>query len=110
MSVPQIDVQDNSIHPTTMTKDEVLTYRNLIEAMSFIPEPKPGEENYRTTLAMIITIHEQMKNRVTSESDLMELTQVDYIARKASTETKAIRLQPLLSVLDKVLERLQPTE
>jgi hypothetical protein len=109
-TLPKIDIHATPIHPTTMTKDEILSYRNLIEALSVTPEPKPGEENYRKTLAMIIVIQEQMKDRVTAESDQMELSQIEYVARKASTETKQIRLQQMLNLLDKVLERLQPTE
>jgi hypothetical protein len=109
-SIAKIDVDAPGIYPTTMTKEEIKNFRTVIEALTTEtgPEPQFGEESYKMTLAMIITIHTFMKNRVQSESDQMELAQIEYVTKPASV--KYVRLRPLLNLLDKVLERLQPTE
>lgn len=106
--MPKIDINAPGIYPTTMTKAEIENFRTVIEAIEIGPEPHYGEEAYNMQLAMIITIYSFMKNRVQSESDMMELSQIEYVASRASV--KHIRLRPLLNLLDKVLERLQPTE
>lgn len=98
-------------YPTTLKKEEIQNFRNILEAITppeNHPEPQLKDESYTMSLAMIIMIKEQIKDHLLSESDKMEISQLEYVTQRASKQDKYIRLQPLINLLDKVLERLEP--